>query len=228
MTTVETSARADPLAALRSSVPQAEAERTSGKLGQDEFLQLMVTQLKNQDPFKPMESGEFLSQLAQFGTVSGIQDLETSFSQLSTSLVSNQAMQASSLIGRSVLAAIGSGLLEAGGELRGAVDLPASTENVTVQIRNSAGQLLRSLDLGPQPGGMVQFAWDGRDDQGNQVKAGTYLVNAIAGIEGQDEAVESMLYSRVDSVSIDANKQSLTLNLEGAGPLDLSEVRQIM
>ena len=72
----------------------------SGKLGQEEFLRLMITQLKNQDPTKPLDSGEFLGQLAQFGTVSGLADLKSSFTELAGSLVSNQALQAA---GRSLL-----------------------------------------------------------------------------------------------------------------------------
>ena len=91
----------DALSGLRLEVPQAARE---GDLGQEDFLHLMLTQLKNQDPFKPMESGEFLGQLAQFGTVQGLAGLQTSFDSLSSSLVSNQALQASSLVGRSALA----------------------------------------------------------------------------------------------------------------------------
>ena len=87
---------------LGFDVPKAARE---GDLGQEDFLHLMLTQLKNQDPFKPMESGEFLGQLAQFGTVQGLAGLQTSFDSLASSLVSNQALQASSLVGRSALAA---------------------------------------------------------------------------------------------------------------------------
>src|SRR5687768_6194672 len=90
----------DALGGLGLGVPQAAAK---GDLGQEDFLQLMLTQLKNQDPFKPMESGEFLGQIAQFGTVQGLAGLQTSFDSLSASLVSNQALQASALVGRSAL-----------------------------------------------------------------------------------------------------------------------------
>ena len=72
-------------------------------LGQEEFLELMMTQLQNQDPLNPAESGEFLSQIAQFGTVNGITELQQSFSTLASSLQSNQALQASTMVGRSVL-----------------------------------------------------------------------------------------------------------------------------
>ena len=81
---------------------ETETNRDQGELGQAEFFDLMVTQLKNQDPFKPMESGEFLGQIAQFSTVDGIGGLQRSFESLAGSLQSSQALQASTMVGRSV------------------------------------------------------------------------------------------------------------------------------
>jgi flagellar basal-body rod modification protein FlgD len=106
------------LAALGLAPQQTEPEL---ELGQEQFLSLMITQLKNQDPFKPMESGEFLGQLAQFGTVSGLAGLQTSFDSLATSLVSNQALQAASLVGRSALVASSAITIGAGQSVEGAV-----------------------------------------------------------------------------------------------------------
>ena len=86
---------------LGIGVPKATDKKSD--LGQGDFLTLMTTQLKNQDPFKPLDSGAFLGQLAQFGTVSGLAGLQTSFDSLKTSLISNQALQAASLVGRAAL-----------------------------------------------------------------------------------------------------------------------------
>ena len=77
----------------------------AGDLGQQEFFELMLTQLKNQDPFKPLESGEFLSQIAQFSSVQSLGQLNSSFATLSSSIVANQALQGAALVGRSVLMA---------------------------------------------------------------------------------------------------------------------------
>ena len=79
------------------------ASKAKSELGQEAFLKLMTTQLQNQDPFKPMDNGEFLSQIAQFGTVSGINDLQESFKSFSNSIVPNQSLQAAGLINRNVL-----------------------------------------------------------------------------------------------------------------------------
>ncbi|TAL42573.1 MAG: flagellar hook assembly protein FlgD, partial [Methylovulum sp.] len=84
-----------------STLDTTKATKTTS-LSQDEFLKLMTTQMTHQDPTKPMQNGEFLSQMAQFGTVSGIQDLQQSFKDFSASISSDQALQASSLVGRTV------------------------------------------------------------------------------------------------------------------------------
>ena len=114
--------------ALDLSALQLPSSNSSSKkeLGQTDFLHLMLTQLKNQDPFKPLDSSEFLGQLAQFGTVSGLAQLQTSFDGLASSLTSDQALQASGLVGRSALVP-GAEALLANGKLSGAVDLPSLT-----------------------------------------------------------------------------------------------------
>ena len=78
-------------------------EASSDELGQDEFLTLMLTQLKHQDPFQPMENGEFIGQLAQFSTVSGIEQMQVALEDLSGSFVSNQTLEATRLVGKEVL-----------------------------------------------------------------------------------------------------------------------------
>lgn len=199
----------------------------SAKLGQDAFLELMMTQLKNQDPFKPMESGEFLSQIAQFSAVTGIQDLQSSFSTLSSALTSNQALQASSLVGRTVLVPRQTALLGEGGSISGTVDLPSSTPDLVLNIHDPSGQLVRRIGLGQQADGQIPFAWDGRNDTGNPVPAGIYQVSATALVGGEPVAVETLTNARVDSVTLGRSGEGITLNLAGLGSLALSEVRQI-
>ena len=88
--------------------------KSSDELQLEDFLDLMVTELTHQDPFKPMENSELASQISQFATVSGIDELNTRFSDLSGSLLSDQSLQAANLIGRSVLVPLGGGYLETG------------------------------------------------------------------------------------------------------------------
>jgi flagellar basal-body rod modification protein FlgD len=197
----------------------------SNSLGQDQFLQLMVAQLKNQDPMQPMQNGEFLSQMAQFGTVKGVQELQTSFSQLAGSLQSNQALMASSLVGRSVLVPGQVGSLVPGSGLAGAVNVPSSS-NVVVGIYDTTGQMVRHLDYGTQPAGQMNFVWDGVTDSGATAPAGNYQLRAVATAGAQSTAADTLVRARVDSVSL-GGSNGMQLNLAGLGTASLSDVKQI-
>jgi flagellar basal-body rod modification protein FlgD len=209
------------------TVRDLNAESSRKELGQEQFLELMTAQLQNQDPFKPMESGDFLGQIAQFSTVEGIGDLNDAFSGLSQSLVSNQALQAANLVGREVLAPTGVAALSQGGNIRGNVELPAASSEVVVNVYDQSGQLIRRLDLGSQTAGPVDFQWDGLKNDGQFAPPGSYFISAEASIDGQFEAVETLLASEVRSVTL-SNSGGLLLDLDGIGSLDFSEVRQIL
>ena len=212
--------------ALRS-IQELNKEDTRKELGQEDFLKLMTTQLQNQDPMKPMENGDFLSQIAQFSTVTGIGDLQKSFESLSESLVSNQALQAATLVGRKVLAPTGTAALAQGGSIQGSVELPSASSSVVVNIYDGAGQVIRRLDLGSQAAGPVSFQWDGLMDDGQYAPPGNYLVGAEAGFDGRTEAIETLIASEVRSVTV-GNGGGLLLDLAGSGPLEFSQVRQIL
>lgn len=207
---------------------QTEQDKNRTELGQNEFLELMLTQLRNQDPFKPMENGEFIGQMAQFSTVSGIADLTESFETLSTSLYSTQALQASTMIGRSVLTESNVGSLAAEGALQGAVDLPNATSNGFVRITNPAGELIRELPLGPSPAGLKNFEWDGIGADGQRVPPGQYLVSAGYREQGQDVSLTTLLNSKVTSVSLSANGADTSLTTENGQELRLSQVRAVL
>lgn len=205
-----------------------EEPSSSSDLGLDTFLTLMVTQLNNQDPFEPMDNGEFLGQIAQFGAVSGLDTLNSSFDQLSTSLVSGQALQAGGLVGREVLAPIDIGYLQTGDSISGQVELDASSSDLVVQVTDPAGQLVRELHLGPQDAGPVSFNWDGINDQGDYAPAGYYNVAVQAVRSGNTEQQATYLYANVDSVSLGANGTSMTLNLKNLGPVAFEQITQIL
>jgi flagellar basal-body rod modification protein FlgD len=212
----------DALGGLGLGVPQTAGK---GDLGQQDFLQLMLTQLKNQDPFKPMESGEFLGQLAQFGTVQGLAGLQTSFDSLSSSLVSNQALQAATLVGRSALVETATIGVAAGQAVDGAIDVPTASAAVSLSIRDATGQPVRTLQLGSQPQGLASFTWDGLDDDGAAVRAGRYTFSA-GYLSGTDTVVaDTLLRAPIDSVLLGAD--GFGVELRGIGELPFTAVREI-
>jgi flagellar basal-body rod modification protein FlgD len=226
------------LNALGLALPEQKLEKA--ELGQDAFFELMITQLNNQNPMEPMENGEFLGQIAQFSTVSGIQDLQNSFSTLSNALTSNQALQASSLIGRTVL--IDStdskgkvtGSLEEGASVVGAIGVPVSTQQVNVTITDSSGQVVRQLNLGEQKAGEIVFAWDGTIEEATEGKEavmaspGQYKFSASVLYQGKQEGVSMLIADTVSSVTLGKNGEGMKVNLTYNGSLDLGEIKRIM
>lgn len=205
--------------------PQAD---TSKELGAEDFLRLMLTQFQNQDPLKPLDNGDFIGQLAQFGTVTGLTQLRQDFGALAGSLVSNQALQASALLGRDVLVNRSTAELAEGGTIGAAVELATPAEQVRVQVMNPAGDIVRTLVLGPQPAGLARIAWDGLTDRGAAAPAGSYRFAAQAiGAGGAQTSAQVLVSAPVESVTIGGGQGGLMLTLQGMGAIPFSDVRQI-
>lgn len=219
MTVDATNPYSDLGLALRSPSTQKQ------EMGQEDFLRLMTTQLQNQDPFKPMESGEFLSQIAQFSTVSGIQQLNSSFSSLSLSMASGQVLQAASLVGRSVMVPGEDAFLPASGALKGAVETGGSGQ-VYVDIHDASGAKVASMDLGTREAGLHRFEWDGTDGSGNRLPAGAYEMRARVVQNGKSTAAETLAVSEVLSVTLGGD--GLSLELQGLPSANLVDVRQYL
>jgi flagellar basal-body rod modification protein FlgD len=217
---------AETLAKLGLTSQEAASQKKDDRLGQSDFLRLMVTQLENQDPFKPMENGEFLGQLAQFGTVSGIEDLQKSFKQFSQSIASGQALQAAALVDRNVTVPGDMKIMDPADGMSGAVQVPSSGD-VVVGVYNQAGQLVKRIPLGLQEAGLREFQWDGRDESGVVQSPGIYEFAAVRSSGAGSEALDVYLTARVESVSVGGNNGALTLQVEGMGEIDFNKVRQI-
>ncbi len=196
-------------------------------LGQQDFLRLMVAQVQNQDPMQPQPNGEFLSQLAQFSTNDGITKMQDSLQQLASSLQSNQALQASALVGRKVLVNSDKLALGAEGEVKAAIDMPAGLSNLSASIYSESGELIKTMPLGQPEPGFFQFAWDGKGQNEQRAPAGKYRVEVHGTYSGQEVALKTMTSANVDSVSLGQNGEGLKLNVAGVGSVFLDQVRQI-
>ena len=202
--------------------------KANDDLGQAEFLELMTTQLKFQDPLKPMENGDFLGQMAQFGTVSGISELNSTFNTLSSSFQSNQALQASTLVGRRVLIPSESAFKGDSGGISGAVELLQPASQVIVTVKNAAGQLVHRNEMGLQQAGLLDFAWNGLDANGDSLPAGEYQIAAEVH-QGADVSSGKMhAVVDVESVTLGLGGQDLTLSVSGLGDIDMGQVRKIL
>ncbi len=205
-------------------------DKTANKeLGQDEFLKLMTTQLQNQNPLEPMENGDFLGQMAQFGTVNGITELQKTVQNLTNSLQSNQALQASTMVGRTVLVEKNVAVLGSDAQgVKGSIDLPASSGEMNLTITDASGQAVRHINMGGQQAGLVDFVWDGLDDGGNALPPGNYGISAEATFNNENVSLQTLVRAKVDSVTLQRDGSSPKLNLADLGSILLENVRQVM
>lgn len=205
---------------------QIKSDTTANKeLGKNEFLNLLVAQLNNQNPLEPQSNGEFIAQLAQFSQVEGIEKLNTSMGSLLSGYQSSQALQASSLVGRKVIIPTDQAVVDTSESFKASMVLPTSSSNVYVNVYDSAGTAVSRINMGEQAAGNVSFIWDGKDASGKQLPPGTYKFEAQATYEGETKGLYTMLPANVDSVVLGGSE--LMLNLAGLGSVPLSQVQVI-
>ncbi|MBU2887258.1 flagellar hook assembly protein FlgD [Gilvimarinus agarilyticus] len=218
------------------SIANKEPEEASNELGQSAFLELMITQMNNQDPLSPQENTEFIAQLAQFSSVEGLERLNGQFESFNGNFMSNQALQASSLVGRSVSVPTDTALLTNGGIVAGSLNLEQSTSAMEINIYSEGGSLVGKVPVDGREAGDMVFRWDGQymEVDGELVDwsageeplpPGEYRIEVNAMIDGEAEQLETSLGANVNSVTL-GNDGSITLNLAGVGPVDISQVTQ--
>ena len=213
-----------------SAANNAAANKPNDELTQSDFIELLVAQVKNQDPTKPMDPSEFMNQLTSSSMVNGINDLQKSFDSLATKLTSDQSMQAAGLVGKSVLLPGGETQLAAGGSINGQLNLEQVTSDVKINIYNSNDELVKTMPLSGDKAGELLFKWDGIGDGGTVVPEGKYLVTAQALIDGEQQAIQVSLETRIDSISLnnsDGTQAGTLLNLASGQMVTLGEIQEI-
>lgn len=205
---------------------QIKQDTTQNKdLGKNEFLNLLVAQLNNQNPLEPQGNGEFIAQLAQFSQVEGIEKLNTSMESIMSGYQSSQALQASSLVGRKVIVPSEKAVVDTSESFKATAVLPVSSSNVYVNVYDSSGVQVTRINLGEQAAGNVNFIWDGKNADGQLMPPGTYKFEAQATYADETKGLYTMLPANVDSVTLGGSE--LMLNLAGLGSVPLSKVSVI-
>jgi flagellar basal-body rod modification protein FlgD len=204
--------------------------KAKNELGQDAFLSLMLAQLKNQDPFKPVDPSNQVAQLAQFSSVSGLKEMNTQISSLTQSLRGNQVLDGASLIGRTVVAQGDKVYLDTPAEDRpgvfGSVTVPTGTSQLQLVVKDSAGATILTKALDPKAG-LRGFTWDGKDDAGNAAKAGGYQVQLLSTVAGKTESLKTSIAAGVSSVSLNASG-ALMLDTDALGEIAMSSIERVL
>jgi flagellar basal-body rod modification protein FlgD len=210
---------------LNPTAAPATGKKNSKELGQDDFMKLLVAQMKNQDPNNPTDNGQFLAQIAQFSMVNGIDKLGTSFDSVATNMNSTQAMQAASLVGRQVLTETNTASLLEGKTLGGMTEIPEFADGLNIQVRDNYGKLVKTLSTQNFKAGEYAFSWDGTNELDEVQAAGEYSVTATALVNGKHLALPVQLYNTVESVTLERNNQ-IQLELDNKTRVNLSNISQ--
>ena len=157
------------------------ADDDRGMLTQADFFALMTQELANQDPTKPVDNNEMISQMTAFSTTDGVQALNEQFTTFASSMTSNQALQASSLVGRSILVDENTFGLYEGEQVKGKISTENAASNVNIYVENTAGEIVQSIPVGNVGAGGGNFTWDGNMSDGSKAPPGAYRFR-IAGL----------------------------------------------
>ena len=194
-------------------------------LDQGDFLKLMTAQLANQDPFAPQDNNQMIAQMAQFSTVSGITQLNTTLTGVSTQISENRIATAANFVGKTVLVPGNTAMVDDTGAISGAVDLPSDATNLQLQITKTTGEVVKTINLGANPTGLVGFQWDGKDANGVSVGASSYTVNAVMTSGGKQSAATTDIYAPVTEAMVAPAGTDQTLKVAGVGVVKMSDVR---
>lgn len=216
-------------------------EKNNGALTQADFFALLTQQLAYQDPTKPVENDQMIAQMTNFTMADGIGSLNESFKGFAESMTSNQALQASSLVGRSVLTQSEEIVFTGETLSRGTIELDKAATMMKVRIENEKGELVQTFSVENPKVGKNEFIWDGTymesgagsaetidGELSERVKAGVYKVKVeVSYTDGTNASLPANVYSPVGSVSLNGTGGGVTLNLLGLGPVKLSDVLEV-
>jgi len=192
---------------------------------QERFMALLVAQLKNQDPMAPMDNAQVTSQMAQLNTVTGIGDLNKSMNTMVTAMGANQTVQATSMLGRTVMLD-GNGLSLEGGKATGAFEMKQAADRVNVNVLDRAGNVVKTIELGSASKGVQEFTWDGTNADGKTLPNGSYTYQVDALAAGQKAEVNTLTKTTVQGVR-NAGAEGAMLLTSNGSEVSLAAVKQI-
>ncbi|MET3108464.1 flagellar basal-body rod modification protein FlgD [Oxalobacteraceae bacterium GrIS 2.11] len=213
------------LATMNPQPAATSATDTSAAL-QNRFMTLLLTQLKNQDPLNPMDNSQVTSQMAQLSTVSGIGQMNTTLNGLMSSLQASQSMQATNLIGKSVVVP-GNALTLTAGAGQFGVKMDTAATDVKAVITNAAGAVVDTMDIGALPSGVSAVNWNGKTSAGTTAPDGNYTYTLTAKNGTADATATALTVGLVQSVST-GGTAGTQLDIPNLGAVNYSSVLQIL
>lgn len=210
-----------------ASTAKTPTVKSSGSqtLGQNDFLKLMTAQMKNQDPFSPVDNTQMVAQMAQFSSLAGISEMSSTLKAIADKLGATSTADATAYVGRTVLTEGKTAYARTTGGIEGAVELGEAADAVAVTISDADGRTLKTLSLGKHAAGTATFDWDGGTDTGEDAGPGPFTLSVLAEAKGASVAAKPLVWAPVRSVSLSSG--SPVLDVAGLGSIPVSAVRKI-
>ena len=203
---------------------QEEVQKQGNKntLGQEDFLKLMTAQLQNQDPFAPMDNGDFIAQMAQFSTVTGITEINNNLTNLGSKLEPNRVATAAQFLGHSVLVPGQVASPDDKGEIHGVVDLPGYSNDVGLTFTSPSGEIVHTMNLGSNEKGLVGFSWVDIPEDIRKDKT-RLTIQAYAGNGEASDGLTTAVYNKVIAESAPKNTEDVILETKDYGEISASD-----
>lgn len=187
----------------------------NAQLTQEDFFALLTQQLSQQDPTKPVDNDQMVAQMTSFTMADSLSQLNQKFDEFASSMNSNQALQATSLIGQTVLVNNNTSGTWQEGAVSGGIVTNAPVDDMRIQIVDEYGSVVREIEAGPQEAGVIPFSWDGTDASGNHLPRGKYQIQASGIVEGLNTELEVHMNAQVSGTAIATRDvQDLTITIE--------------
>ncbi len=209
-----------------TSTTKVSTTGTKTTLDQSDFLALMTAQMKNQDPFSPVDNTQMVAQMAQFSSTAGISQMNATLNTIATKLNTSTATDAMGYVGKAVLTAGSTAYERTSGGIAGAIELDSSATDVSVSIADENGSVVKTIQLGTQAAGTATFDWDGKDDAGNKIEKGPFQVSVDAANGSKIVTARTLVWAPVESASLPAGGEP-TLKVTGVGTVKTSAVRGV-
>jgi flagellar basal-body rod modification protein FlgD len=202
-------------------------DKNKTKLEKDDYLNLMVTQLKYQDPTKPMDNQEMASQMAQFNTVEQLMGVNKTLGEMKSQQGAAQIDKLTPYLGKNLEVAGNKVLLKADKSVSVAgVNLEAPANAVSVKIKDTNGNIVKSLALGNKETGSHRFEWDGKDDKGLSLPSGTYTFALEAStVEGKPVKGSGFMMAKAEGITDLASGGKLETSLGAIQTQDIIAIR---
>ena len=204
-----------------------ETENNNGILTQEDFFSLLTAELAHQDPTEPTDNNEMISQMTAFSTTDGVANLNDQFTSFAATMSSSQALQASSLVGRSVLVDDNVFGMTEGDDVIGKIVTDENASNINIYVENTAGEIIQTVAVGDMAAGEASFTWNGLDGNGDPAPTGAYRFRVAGLVDGQASELQAMTYRKVDSVTLAGAGGDIVLNLNGGTSMALQDVVEV-